>query len=688
MRSMNRRQGGAALPPLLLAMALATGWPAAQAQVQAPAAAPAPAHAPAPAQEAQPKPGEGASHPSLEELLRQTLNEVPREVEESTSSRFAQSAAQAPSVTYVLTDADIARHGMRSMADILRGMPGLYVTGDGNFVYVGARGLGRPGDYNARLLFLVDGMRVNDNIYDAGTLGAEFFVDVDLIDRVEYAPGPGSALYGNNAIFGVVNVITKGSDKLQGLQVRAGVDSAGLREMRASVGHRSENGWDGWLALSAFERNRIRIPYDVAPEEGEQLRAHNWDHGQRLLGMASVAGWTLRGGVSRRTRGFPYIYQFDDGWNLGQQRGTFDNSFISLAHERNIGDWNLYAAVSAKRSSYDDVNPYQADDGSNHEFSNASLGRWRNVDLRLSTHRWRDHDLMAGVEYQFDRQQQIVAGTVGEEPLAQFFGDNRRRGLFVQDAWRLSGTQRLILGLRRDHASIGGGNTNPRLAWIWSGVPDATLKLMYGSAFREANLYEFQANYPFGAPTPAPERVRTLELAWEHTLNHQLQYRLSVYGSQLRDLISINLDTAAFENSAPIRNVGAELGVERRWAGGQQLRAALSLQDTKDEQGRRLSNSPRTLVKLMFNQPLRGDALQLSWQALSVSRRSFAEGDLAGYALLNATLLWRPDLGTDVSVGVHNIGDVRYRDRPGPYGAPIPQERRSLRFSLTRRFGS
>ncbi|MFC3378066.1 TonB-dependent receptor plug domain-containing protein [Rugamonas sp. CCM 8940] len=404
--------------------------------------------------------------------------------------------------------------------------------------------------------------------------------------------------------------------------------------------------------------------------------------------MASAKGWTLRGGVSRRTRGFPYVYQVDDGWQLGQQRGIFNNSFISLAHERNIGDWNLYAAVSSKRSEYADINPYQTEDGAARNFSNASLGRWRNVDLRLSTHRWRDHDLMAGIEYQFDRQQQIVAGTVGEEPLAQFFGDNRRRGLFVQDAWRLNETHRLILGLRRDHARIGGRNTNPRLAWIWSGVPDATLKLMYGSAFREANLFEFQANHPFGVPTPAPERVRTLELAWEHTLNHQLQYRLSVYGSQLRDLINLSPETAVFENSAPIRNVGAELGVERRWAGGQQLRAALSLQDTKDEQGRRLSNSPRTLVKLMFKQPLHGDALQLSWQALSVSRRATSDGALPGYALLNATLLWRPSLGTDVSVGVYNMGDVRYYDQSGPYGSPLAQERRSLRFSLTRRFGS
>jgi iron complex outermembrane receptor protein len=128
--------------------------------------------------------------PTLEELLRQAPSEVTRDIEESTSSRFARSAAQAPSVTYVVTDVEIARQGLRNMADILRAMPGLYVADDGEFSYIGARGLGRPGDFNARLLFLIDGMRVNENICDAGLLGPEFFVDVDLIDRVEYAPAP------------------------------------------------------------------------------------------------------------------------------------------------------------------------------------------------------------------------------------------------------------------------------------------------------------------------------------------------------------------------------------------------------------------------------------------------------------------------------------------------------------------
>ncbi|OFA05134.1 TonB-dependent siderophore receptor [Duganella sp. HH101] len=634
------------------------------------------------------QPAQQPAPASLEELLRQTPTDITRGVEESTSSRFAQSASEAPSVTYVVTDTDITRHGMRNMADVLRSMPGLYVTGDGNFVYVGARGLGRPGDYNSRLLFLIDGMRVNENIYDAGLLGSEFFVDVDLIDRVEYAPGPGSALYGNNAFFGVVNIITKGADKLHGVQVRASADSDRLREVRASVGHRWEQGGEGWLALSAFKQSDIAAQYPLPPGFDRPVKDHNWDRGQRLLGMGRYRGFTLRAGLSHREQGTPGFLPPEAPAPIVQNRNVFNNSFLSAEYQRDLGnDWSLYGAVSSKRSDYLQAFPYIHRDLTPFEFDKRSLGRWYNVDLRISTQRWRDHELMAGFEYQYDRTQRIIAGPLGEQPDAEFYGDNRRRGLFVQDSWRLNDSHRVTLGLRRDATMMGGTNINPRFAWIWSGVPDASLKLMYGSAYREANLFEYQVNAPWEAPLPTPERVRTLEVAWDHALSHNVQYRASVYASRLRDLISVGQESGVFENSGLIRSLGAELGLERRWAGGQQWQTALSLQRTSDALGQRLNNSPRALLKMLYSQPLQGDRLRLSWQALSESRRVTATTTLPGYTLLNGTLLWRQSEGVNVALSLYNIGNVRYFDQPDGVGPPLRQEGRVLRLSLTRQFG-
>ena len=66
-----------------------------------------------------------------------------------------------------------------------------------------------PGDYNARILLLVDGHRLNDNVFGSALLGTEFALDLDIIERIEIIRGPSSSLYGTSAFFAVINVITK-----------------------------------------------------------------------------------------------------------------------------------------------------------------------------------------------------------------------------------------------------------------------------------------------------------------------------------------------------------------------------------------------------------------------------------------------------------------------------------------------
>ena len=74
---------------------------------------------------------------------------------------------------------------------MLRSVRGFYTTYDRNYSYVGIRGFARPGDYNTRVLLLVDGHRLNDGIYDMAPIGTDFPIDVSLIERVEVIRGPG-----------------------------------------------------------------------------------------------------------------------------------------------------------------------------------------------------------------------------------------------------------------------------------------------------------------------------------------------------------------------------------------------------------------------------------------------------------------------------------------------------------------
>ena len=160
-----------------------------------------------------------AEEPSLEELLRTELRQGSAEVGVSTASRLSQSADLAPAVVHVVTRQDIQRLGLRTLSDVLRRLPGMHARDEGEFVRVTVRGFG-PGGFNGRVLFLLDGQRLNENIYDAGQIDLDFPVDMSLVERVEFSPGPGSALYGGNALLGVVNVVTQRADRLAGPQLQ------------------------------------------------------------------------------------------------------------------------------------------------------------------------------------------------------------------------------------------------------------------------------------------------------------------------------------------------------------------------------------------------------------------------------------------------------------------------------------
>ncbi|HTH10691.1 MAG TPA: Plug domain-containing protein, partial [Acidovorax sp.] len=125
------------------------------------------------------------------------------QIEVTTASRYTQTALEAPAMVSVVTAEDILLFGYRTLAEVLAGMRGLYVSYDRSYHYLGNRGFATPGDYNTRVLLLVNGVRFNDNLYDQASIGTDFPLDLDLIDRVEFVPGPGSAVYGANAFFGV-----------------------------------------------------------------------------------------------------------------------------------------------------------------------------------------------------------------------------------------------------------------------------------------------------------------------------------------------------------------------------------------------------------------------------------------------------------------------------------------------------
>src|SRR3984885_1084908 len=173
---------------------------------------------------------------SLEDLMSIEIDSV------SGVSGFKQKVTEAPASVTIITSEEIQRYGYRTLADILRNVRGFYVSYDRNYSYVGVRGFGLPGQYNNTIALLIDGHRLNDNIFDSALIGTEFPIDVDLIDRVEVIRGPNSSLYVASAFLGVVNIITKRGQDLQGVNVSGEVASNGTYQGRISYGKKFDNG--------------------------------------------------------------------------------------------------------------------------------------------------------------------------------------------------------------------------------------------------------------------------------------------------------------------------------------------------------------------------------------------------------------------------------------------------------------
>jgi outer membrane receptor protein involved in Fe transport len=620
-----------------------------------------------------------------------------------TASKFSQKVSDAPSAVSVVTAADIRAFGWRNLDDILRSMRGLYVSYDRNYSYLGARGFLRPGDYNSRFLLLVDGYRTNDSVYDQGTIGTEFVLDVDLIDRVEFVPGPGSSIYGANAFFGVINVITKRGRDFNGGNLAVAAGSPGASKGRATYGWRDERGLEVLLSASAFNtRGRdLYFPEFDAPETSHGIaQGLDYDRGNSIFAKFSYGPYRATLAYSGRTKGMPtgsYSQAFNDPRSY-----TFDSqSFADLAYRRVDGDaeWNAHAYVGR----YDYRGDYPVDRASDVVNRDGAHAYWWGGEIRWTSTHVERHKLVAGIEFERDERRDQYNFNIDGANNTQMLLDDRRQGnrlgAYLQDEITLRDDVLLNAGLRHDTNSSTGGVWNPRLALIWKPWKTTSIKALYGSAFRAPNAYE--QYYSVAAeggqkPNPdlRPERIRTRELVIEQGLPGESRITASLFHNIVSDLITQTIDPAdnllIYRNMSRAVTHGVEIEYERLWQSGARLRTSYTLQRaTDDVSGRLLANSPRQVGKLNLSMPFVRNDWVTGIEAQYVGRRNTLTAETGGYCVANWSFyLANVAHGLDFSAGAYNLFDRRYADPVGEelVQDTIRQDGRNLRVKLIYRF--
>lgn len=616
----------------------------------------------------QPRPADLGDLP-LEQLLEVPLVSV--------SSKRPQRPEEAPSVVTVVTGDEIRRHGYRTLADVLRTLPGFYVSYDRNYSYVGVRGFGRPGDYNTRILLLVDGVRMNDNIYDGAYVGQEMPLDVATIERIEVSRGPGAAVYGNDAFFGVVNVVTMRGAQLAGSGVQAGASSYGTYEGHAHYGRSSANGADLTASASilASDGQTLFFP-EFADTNGGVVGGGDGERFQKGFASFSKGGFLIEALHSSRTKHVPTA-SYDTVF--GDTRAVTRDSFNAAAasYERPFGmrfDWTNHLAFVTY--DYEGTYPYELAPGEVSLQDDHGRGRWWNAESTgvLRTGR---HTLMLGGEFTYNARQDQGGGYASlPESVFEIPDHGVRYGAFVQDDLALGQRVRVSLGGRYDHHEDFGGEASPRLALILTPEKRTTIKLLYGSAYRAPNEYEqnYYAAQLLAERELRPETIHTAEAAIESRIGDRLRLRASIFSNDIQDLVALESNPDGellFANTGRVRSSGGEVELAARFGSGAEGRLSYSYQRTRDDDGRPLTNSPSHMLKADLSVPFWRRAAWASLDAQYVSSRlTLAGGESGGFVLVNATVFTRSLIGGMEATGsVYNLLDAHYAD-------PASQEHR------------
>ena len=603
----------------------------------------------------------------LEQLMQVTV---------SSATRLDQPISDAPAAVVVLTAEDIRDYGWKTLADALGSLPGLYTTYDRNYEYLGARGFQRPGDYNSRFLLLIDGVRVNDAVYDQAPIGTDFPVDMDLVKRIEYVPGPGSAVYGSNALFGIVNVITKTGRDLDGPQLAAAVGSFGEKRARASYGWHGDNGADILLSASSDDRSGqdLYFPeFDTPGQNNGVDTGLDYDRGQNFLGKLAYGDFGLSIGYSNRTKGVPgapYGAVFDTPYST-----TDIHSFVNGTFRHAI-DPGLVVAATLYWGRYDYRSPSFLSPGPvlNVDGDHAL---WYGADVNATITSIASHKLVVGADYTRDAHRDQYNFNV--DPYESLLDDHRssnQAGVYVEDEMTLPANFALNLGLRYDDETVSGGNVSPRAALSYKATPADTLKIVYGRAYRAPNAFELYYGVPgAGGQLPNPElqseHITTTEFIYERAIGVAGRATLSVFHYDIRNLISETVDPSGlyiFENIDRSKANGAELSYEQHFAGGARVRASYSWQIARDSATNAvMQNSPRHLGKLNLVVPLLSNRARLATELRCNSSRLADQGHAPGYCIGNLSVgSSRLIPHSDVSFSIYNVTNTRYYDPAGP----------------------
>ncbi|MEW5787820.1 MAG: TonB-dependent receptor [Pseudomonadota bacterium] len=525
-----------------------------------------------------------------------------------------------------------------SLDEALATVPGLDLSRNGG--YGKSTSMFLRGANAGHVLVLVDGVRAA-----SATLGTFAFEHLrpEQVERIEIVRGPRAALYGSDAVGGVIQIFTR---QARGPYVEAGLGSHDTRSLSAGIG-----GGDAWrYSLEAGRLTSEGIP---------TFAVLNGDHGYQSNHLAARLSGPLAPGLRLEADLSQAQGHSEQDPAVGNE--DFRNRVASLRLNHDISDaWTQRLTLGHALDDYTTHSPFLP----------------ASIVTRRTSLAWQ-HDLnltpagltTLGLDAWRDQADKDGSGDI--------HASLDTWAVYAQQQWRGLGSD-WSAALRRDHHENYGDKTTGSLAWGRDLTAATRLTAAWGTAFKaptvndlfwpySSDLFLGTTYITVGNPNLKPESSNSLELGLRHKLGDTLVLNANAYRTRVTDLIEwqgtatgLNEFTYTPTNVSKADIQGLELGASGRleqW----RLAAALAFLDAENTgTGEQLDRRPKRKLTVSLGHPLGKGDLQAEWIAASARNDLNATTRLAGYGIVN--LAWKHPLPGDLEVQarLENLFDRHY----------------------------
>ncbi len=608
------------------------------------------------------------------------------------AAKREQSLGNVASAVTVISGDRIRRFGYRTVGEAVASVAGVYLVDNRLSYSVGVRGLQIPGDFNTRLLVLVDGASINEAWGAFAGLGFDAIVSVEDIARIEVIRGPVSSVYGTNAFFGIINIVTRGASETPRAWARVALNS--IQGVVTSTGF-AVGGLHQQVRGSIHFANRIGETLEAAIPDGQRLTS---DGSRSFIAgvVASSGGSFAQVRASHYSRESPFApYDVNPLIKPYEQWDT--QLLVEGGHTREVSKrltvagrvyTNLYK-FSDTSPPYEPTTGYALDTtGVAQVFGGEVRGRYELVvPDRLG--------VTAGTEASYDRTRS-TATSVGDptSPPRSIPRNYNLEGVYSELDGQPLPWLGFTGGLRFDRNSKLEDRLSPRAA-LFVAEPEAYgLKLLYAEGFRNASAFEgsFEDGSDFVAnPNIKAETIRSLETVVWAKPAPGLAARLSGFYWDARRIIetapaAIDPSKLQFQNVTRYVSAGAEAEVSFRNRDGWYAfgGAAYTHVGTEDATGRlvygTVPNAPAITASGGISTPRLWGRAHVSAEAIVLGPRPTRPGGNGdpsprSPAWVGANLtIYVPNVsGFDLTAGARNL--IGTRDQipaPGDYDRAMP----------------